>query len=67
MKFLRERILAALRLQPMTIAELSRGLSANPGYVQQLLAAMRLKHNVRYAGTARNGKFRPHRKWELAA
>lgn len=64
---LRERILAALRLAPMTIAELARCLSAQPAYVQRLLAEMRLRRSVRYGETVRLGNFRPHRKWELIA
>lgn len=62
---LRNRILAALRLAPMTITELSRCLSARPEYVQRLLAEMRVRHAVRYGETVRLGAFRPHRKWEL--
>ena len=64
---LRNRILAALQLAPMTIAELSRCLSARPEYVQRLLAEMRLRRAVRYGKTVRLGGFRPHRKWELSA
>lgn len=64
---LRERILGALQLAPMTINEVSRCLCANPRYVQRLLADMRVKHRVRYGRTVRLGPTRPHRKWELPA
>lgn len=62
---LRVRIRAALALAPMTITELSRCLSAQPAYVQRLLAQMRQARNVRYGSTIRIGNYRPHRKWEL--
>ena len=64
---LRERVLGALALQPMTIAELSLALSARPAYLQRLLSQMRNAHAIRYGRTVRLGNYRPHRKWELRA
>lgn len=51
---LRERILGALRLQPMTVAELARCLSVRPMSVRKLLREL----DVRRVGTIRT-KGRP--------
>lgn len=67
MNTLRERILGALQLAPMTISELSRCLCARPTYVQRLLADMRVKHRTRICGKVRMGSTRPDWKWERVA
>ena len=63
---LRNRILRALALQPMTIQQLARCLSANAGYIQNLLAAMRVKHLVRHVDRIPNGKNKPEYLWGAA-
>lgn len=67
MNTLRNRILGALQLAPMTTNELSRCLSARPTYVQRLLADMRVKHRTRICGKVRMGSTRPDWKWERTA
>lgn len=63
---LRKRILNALALQPMTVPQLSRCLSASHGYVENLLEQMRVKRAVRHAGVVRNGKSKPQYLWGAA-
>lgn len=65
MTTLRKRILGALRLQPMTISQLARCLWANPNYVQNQLAAMRVKHVVKHVGRVRCEADKPHYLWGI--
>lgn len=64
---LRERIVGALRLAPMTIAELSRCLAARPEYVERLVSQMHVGHVIQHCGSKRTGNYRPHSQWRLAA
>lgn len=63
---LRDRILCALRLQPMTVRELARCLSASRGYIENLLERMRVNQSVRHVGCVRNGKSKPQYLWGAA-
>ena len=62
---LRDRILGALALQPMSAPELACCLSARRTYVQRLLADLRHSHVVRYEATQRIGWFRPWQRFQL--
>jgi hypothetical protein len=56
------RIADALRLSPMTVADLARCLSVSPATVRHRLPDA----NVRRSGTQR-GKTHPWNRWEVAA
>jgi len=61
-----DRILGALALQPMTIRQLARCLSASHGYTQNLLENMRVSRRVRLVGRVRDGKSKPQHLWGAA-
>lgn len=63
---LRERIPAALELQPMTKSQLSRCLSCTYSRIDQLVREMRIHHEVRIVGKVRTGHRRPEWLWEVA-
>lgn len=63
---LRERIPAALDLQPMTKSQLSRCLSCTYSRIDQLMREMRVRHEVRIVGKVRTGDHRPEWLWEAA-
>ena len=63
---LRERIPAALELQPMTKMQLARCLSCTYSRIDQLVREMRVRRQVRIVGKVRRGNCRPEWLWEVA-
>ena len=62
---LRERIPAALRLQPMTKTQLADCLSCTYSRVDQLIQEMHKQHRVRIVGGVKRGNQRPDWLWGL--
>jgi len=62
---LRDRILGALALQPMTKAQLATCLSLSYSRVEQGTRSMRLDHSIRVVTLAKSGKSRPELVWGL--
>lgn len=63
---LRERIPAALALQPMTKWQLAQCLSCTYSGVDRITRQMRLSHRIRVVALEKRGKHRPGLVWGLA-
>lgn len=61
-----DRILGALALQPMTVAQLARCLSTSRSAIRRWVRAMRQESVVRCSGT-QHGKGRPWKRYEVRA
>lgn len=64
---LRCRLLGALELVPMTVAQVARCLDARPAYVQRIVADMRRLGAVREVGKRHRRTCRPEKLWGIAA
>ncbi len=64
---LRRRILGALRLQPMTYAELARCLSSTPASIAESLRSLRQRRKVKPGNPLHRSNGRPESRWELVA
>lgn len=63
---LRDRLPAALRLQPMTKTELARCLGCTYSRIDQLIRELHLRHVVKPIDSIRLSKGRPHWIWGIA-
>jgi predicted ArsR family transcriptional regulator len=61
-----DRILGALALQPMTIADLAVALWLSTSTVRHSIADMRESGHIRCAGTARRKNGAPRKVWRIA-
>lgn len=66
-KPLRERIVTALQLQPMTVEDLALALWAHPCPIRIALANLRASASIKLAGTIRRSRGgAPRKLWRLA-
>lgn len=63
---LRTRLIAALRLQPMTKTQLAQCLSCTYSRIDQLIRELHLRHVVKPIDSIRLSKGRPHWIWRIA-
>ena len=61
-----DRILGALALQPMTIAELAIALWLSTSAVRHALADLRAVGDIKCAGTVRRRNGAPRKLWRIA-